>query len=305
MDVHSARHSGRVSCLHALGVALLLLAPATVATAQECTAWPGEVTPLPTTQSTDPFGARWAELRVRELEKLASALEAEDPGNAYRVWKHIGCLDPERANVVKERLRPTIVVAARPVRKLPPPAPRVPAPRPAPTAPVVAEKQPEAPAEPPLVLDQEIETSAQQSESTEIDLGSGLVDVAARPTAAIKAPTPMPEPTVDLTGVDALLREAQDVLIEARFRDVIDATDLLRTQLRSMGTSRGVMERRARIEIMAATAQIALGRAADAAQSFARALEADPELELSEATPPKIRRMLEEVRSERRGEERP
>jgi hypothetical protein len=274
------------------------------AAAEECAAWPGEVTPLPTTQSSDPFGARWAELRVRELERLATALEAEDPGNAYRVWKHIGCLDPERANVVKERLKPAIVVAARPVRKLPEPAPRVPARRPAaPPAPVLA-KAPEAPAEPPLVFDQEIETSAQPSSDTaEIDLGPGLVDVAARPTAAIKPPTPA-EPKVDLTGVDALLREAQDVLIEARFRDVIDSTDLLRTQLRSMGTSQDVMSRRARIEIMAATAQIALGRAADAAQSFARALEADPNLELSEGTPPKIRRMLEEVRSERGGDQR-
>ena len=222
-----------------------------------CTAWPGEVDPLPTTRDADPFVARWAALRSEELKRLASAVEQENPAEAYRLWVHVSCLDPDSIAARRiQELRPRVLIAERP--------------------------RPRAP-EPPLPQ----------------------VDVARLPPDAERArdasPAREPEPSVEaFRQLDARLAETEGILRQARFRAVLEASQRLRSELLALQDQPGSRQRRARVEVMAATALVALGRSESAAQSFDRALDADPDLILDPAsTPPKIQRLLEEVRAQR------
>lgn len=94
-----------------LALVFAALAPRT-ALAEECEAWPGEFSPLPTVDSTDPFAAHWAQLRVRELSGLAAELEPSDRIEAHRLWQRILCLDPddEAALAGIVRTEPQVVV---------------------------------------------------------------------------------------------------------------------------------------------------------------------------------------------------
>ena len=250
--VHCAR-AARASCGSWIGrgVGLALLWIAAPSYAQDgdrsCTAWPGEISPLPTVSDPDPFAARWASLRSAELARLAAAVEAEDPAEAYRIWIHLECMDPEsNASARAEALQPGFVIAQRP--------------------------QPRVPDEPQRTV--------------------------ARERPPVAAPPP---PAIDFGPFDERIAGAEDSLLRARFRDVLQTTDELRSQLEGWPPGSGVRERRARLEVLGASALIALGLPGRAAESFARALEADPGLTLDPATtPPKVRSLLEEVR-ERRG----
>src|SRR5262245_31078228 len=107
-----------MSTAFAVALGAIALLPAKTASAQEqaCQAWPGELSPLPSTQSSNAFEARWATLRASELERLAKALEPNQPGLAQPLWAHVRCLDPRNAKA-EERvaaLRPQIAFSPRP-----------------------------------------------------------------------------------------------------------------------------------------------------------------------------------------------
>ena len=73
-------------------------------------------------------------------------------------------------------------------------------------------------------------------------------------------------------------------------------------QLRAAGSEQGARERRARADVVAATAQVALGRDDEARRSFERALAADPALRLDPATTsPKVRRAFDAARAAKGG----
>ena len=209
-----------------------------------CVAWPGEIDPLPTTADRDPFSARWARLRVAELARLASALEAQEPSEAYRIWRHAACLAPGSAAADRARvLTPGFRVASRP-------APRA--------RPAVARTQ---------------------------------------RAAAEVAASPKPPAERDYGAFDARLEEAEESLRRARFREALDAATALRSELEGWSASEAASRRRVRIEVLGASALVALGEPERAEESFARALELDPELALDPVTTPrKIRNLLEKVR---------
>ncbi len=220
----------------ALGAMVLLQPQTSAAQDAACPAWTGELSPLPSTQSRDAFEARWATLRASELERLAKALEANQPGVAQPLWAHVRCLDPRNKNAEQraQSIRPQIAFSARPF--------------------VIRPK-------PPVV-------------------------------ASVKKPA-------DLGPIDRALGEAESELNEARFERAVELTEQTRRELERRSTSPDLLTRRARLEVTAATAQLALGRTEDAADSLARALLADPELELdAERTPPKVRRLFQQVREQ-------
>ncbi len=223
----------------ALGAAAVLL-PALASTAQEqaCQAWPGELSPLPSTESGNTFEARWATLRASELERLAKALEANQPGLAQPLWAHVRCLDPRNAKAEErvQALRPQIAFSPRP-----------------------------------FVI---------------------------RPKPAVAAP----KKPLDLGPIDRALSEAESELNQARFARAVELTEQTRRELEGRSDSPDLRDRRARLEVIAATALVALGRSEDAGESFARALRADPELELDpNSTPPKIRRLFQQIREQIQG----
>lgn len=60
-----------------------------------CAPWPDEPRPLPSLDDPDPLRARWAALRLRELDDAAHALATADPTRARLLWLHALCIAPE------------------------------------------------------------------------------------------------------------------------------------------------------------------------------------------------------------------
>lgn len=99
--------------------------------------------------------------------------------------------------------------------------------------------------------------------------------------------------------VDALLNETAAHVREARFEEALASAERARSSAAGL-RGRARSTRSARLELYAATAELALGREAEARASLGRALDADPALRLDAATTsPKVRRALEDVRTER------
>jgi hypothetical protein len=212
-----------------LGVGAVLSVSASVAPAQRvvCAAWPGEPDPLPRIDDPDPFLARWAQLRVRELSGLVSELEGSDPSASTETWQHLRCLDPSGA------------------------------------------------------------------------LASGAVEPA--PAAVVAAIPPVETAPrsrdPDWSPIDATLGAAEALVRDARFEQALQTAERIRPRLVSVENVPGANLRRTQLEVLSATAQIALGRDDAARESFERALAADPELELdARSTSPKIRRVFDTVR---------
>jgi hypothetical protein len=85
----------------------------------------------------------------------------------------------------------------------------------------------------------------------------------------------------------------------AEFEAALESATRGRAAVQALGSAADA-KRAARLEVLAATAALALGRTADAETSFARALDSDPGLTLDpQVTSPKVRRALERVRKER------
>jgi tetratricopeptide (TPR) repeat protein len=113
------------------------------------------------------------------------------------------------------------------------------------------------------------------------------------------APRPSGPERVANAEVDKLLAETAAHVREARFEDALQSAEQARSSAANL-RGRAKSTRSARLELYAATAEIALGRDEEARTSLRRALDADPALRLDAATTsPKVRRALEDVRAER------
>jgi hypothetical protein len=121
----------------------------------------------------------------------------------------------------------------------------------------------------------------------------GVTEVAVTPPVA----SPPRSRAPDWSPIDAKLGAAEAQVRGARFQQALRTADQIRPKLAPIEDAPGAILRRTQLEVLSATAQIALGHDEAARESFQRALVADPELELdAAATSPKIRRVFETVR---------
>ena len=101
----------------------------------------------------------------------------------------------------------------------------------------------------------------------------------------------------DLTDTDRLLAEAEALLEDAHFHTALGVLSSGREWLEAAAPCAACPERVARLEVLTATAEVALGETVRARASLRRALQAAPELELDEAaTSPKLVSLWREVR---------
>jgi hypothetical protein len=120
------------------------------------------------------------------------------------------------------------------------------------------------------------------------------IELVARP-----APRPSRADRDANAQVDKLLDETAAHVREARFEAALQSAEQARSSAAGL-RGRARSTRSARLELYAATAELALGRDDEARASLSRALDADPALRLDAATTsPKVRRALEDVRAER------
>lgn len=120
----------------------------------------------------------------------------------------------------------------------------------------------------------------------------------ARSRALVRRAAARPAQEVKRAALDVQLHNADELVRTARFDEALAETERARPALAELeATSGRDAERRVRLEVLSATASIALGRDEAAHQSFERALRADADLELDPAsTSPKVVRHLEETR---------
>ena len=121
--------------------------------------------------------------------------------------------------------------------------------------------------------------------------------LATEPGAALEGAA-APAGAVDFATPDARLRDLEGLLEEGHFRTVIAVAKSTRQALAALGEAPGTGARRARLEVLVATAEVALGRNASARASFRRALDATPGLALDESTTsPKVLKVLDSARA--------
>jgi tetratricopeptide (TPR) repeat protein len=204
---------------------------------------------------------RWASLRVRELSLVAHSLEQEYPARAQQLWRRVLCIDPAKAEERAGVERTPAVVVHRPT--------------------IVTSG------------------SGESSGDAWAELSQSLYVRLPRP-----APAPRPEKTPvapgppDTAAFDQALEELETRVRAAQFEAALETAEKGRRAALQLGPEQA--KRTARLEVLAATAALALGRTDAAQTSFERALDADPQLTLDPAsTPPKVRRALERVRKER------
>jgi tetratricopeptide (TPR) repeat protein len=229
--------------------------------ADPCAPWPGEPVPLPTVSDPDDLRQRWASLRARELTEAAAALEAGAPLRAHELWRRALCFDPD-SSAALAGLRRTPLVAIH--------------------TPAVVTREP-----------------AERPEDAWEGLSHPLLlREPPKPAPARVARAPKPA-APDTSAFDRAFRELEGHVRGAQFEAALASAEQGRSAAAKLG-SHANRERRAQLEVLAATAALALGRADDAKQSFARALDADPDLALDPvSTPPKVVRALDAARSER------
>jgi hypothetical protein len=243
--------------------ALALSGSSPAVAAVQCSAWPGEPDPLPQLGGADELLERWTSLRRDELRGLALLLEASDPVEAHRLWLHAACLAPGDTEIAAGVAR---------------------------SAPRVVHR----------IAVEAAEPRAAERRST---LGAAF-DVL---EASARIPLPV-ERDPDLEGfdfqwVDAQIEAASAHLQQARFRSAADLADLSRARLARLAAAPVVRERRARLELVAATAQVALGDVDEARNCLDRALAANPDLQLDPTrVPPKLLRLFDEARNHVRGQ---
>jgi len=102
-----------------------------------------------------------------------------------------------------------------------------------------------------------------------------------------------------LVAVDGMIQDTEQRFRSARFEETLEEARKARSLLIPLRAQPGAAERRARIEVLSAMAEVALGRDAAARASFRRALAADPGLTLAPGeVSPKILRVFEETRDQ-------
>jgi hypothetical protein len=251
-----------------LGAFFLLsgtLAATAGAASGPCAPWSGEIEPLPSVSDPDPLRAAWARLRAEQLAETARDLEPRSRALAHRLWRHASCLDPERADVVHALAR------TAPVRWFRPP-----------------------------ILGVELVDVGKErglpdpvSESS-WDLGEPIHVFGARISAPAEGSEAVPEsPPAPLLDAREQLAAAEEAVRTARFELALERVERGRRFLETQG----LPAERARLEVLAATAEIALGQEEAARESLGRALRAQPELSLDPTRhSPKLVRLFEEVR---------
>jgi len=253
-----------------LGAALLSGALVTGARAELhlCASWAGEIEPLPSVSDPDPLRAAWAKIRADQLAEAAWKLEPHSRVFANRVWRHASCLDPDRLDFVHALSRTAPVRWARP--------------------PILGAD---------VVRVEEGEELPKPVSEWSWDLGEPIRVVVAR--------TPAPEGIGGVReGFRPSLLEAMEpiaaaekALQEARFELALEWVERGRRLLETHEPALERPGRRAQLEVLAATAEIALGREDAARESLARALRAQSELSLDPARhSPKLVRLFQEVR---------
>ena len=106
------------------------------------------------------------------------------------------------------------------------------------------------------------------------------------------------EPGPPLREIDRRIAQIETALAEAHFRSALGLTRSALSLLDPVGPQEsGVAPRRARLEVLAATAEVARGRRAEARNHLVRALRADPSLALGPRdTSPRLLALLPEAR---------
>jgi hypothetical protein len=100
-----------------------------------------------------------------------------------------------------------------------------------------------------------------------------------------------------LATLDRRLGEVDSLLAGAYFETALSLADSTRGLLEAGAGSPAQASRRARLEVMAAEAEVALGRPTRARRSLERALSANPDIELDEAlTSPRLLELLPAAR---------
>ncbi len=275
--------------LAALLLFLVLPGPSLARTSSgaPCRAWAGEPTPLPTLADPHRARAEWAKVRVEELSRLARVLEDVDPMEAHRFWKHASCIAPEDEKVSAQLARSTPLTVhhalaqgvGTPGRTSLDRASSVDgallialtqpnlssAPAPQPVAARLVRKAPPAPPPP----------------------------VSAPPPERVRS-----KPVLGLNHVDEVLDVLAGMIQEARFRSALEMMTSVREAVREIPAGADQRLRFARVELLAGTAQVALGQNDVAREHFRQALKANPALELGGDQPPKVRRVFSEVKAE-------
>jgi hypothetical protein len=229
----------------------------------DCRSWPGEPEPLPQAGTSDELLARWLALRREELRGLALLIEASDPLEARRVWMHAACLAPGDSEIAAALAR-----TARPVVHR-----------------IGVER-----GQPPV-----------SGRRVSLEQAFDVLDHSA--WLAPEGPDDTAVAGFDFRDVDSQIDAAGADLDHARFESAAGAADLARAKLARLPAAPAVRERRARIELLAATARLALGDAQEAGDCLERALQARPDLTLDPgASPPKLQRLFNEIRERRAGQ---
>ncbi|MGH0037264.1 MAG: hypothetical protein ACQGVK_19740 [Myxococcota bacterium] len=252
-----------------------------------CRAWPDEPSPLPVVWDGDPITARWARARANELADQAASAEGRSLEIAIGLWERVLCLDPESVAAVDAVERaanlpgPATLGGGGPDER--PPLPAVSAAPPVAGGTTVAGGATVATVEP---------VSGGLTSGWPFML-EVLPPYVAPPAAAEVAVG------IDLSDVDQELSEIRLLTEEAHFRTALAVAGATRDLLDRAGDAPAVEIRRARLEVLSATAAVALGRDTEARAHMAAALGHDPELRLdARSTSPKVLALLREARGE-------
>jgi len=242
-----------------LALAILWSGPAT---ADECAPWPGEPDPLPTLDDPDRLRARWAALRAFELAERAKSQEEAATIEAYLLWQRVLCLQP---GSLEARLG---AARSRPIRIY----------RPEVVLHDAGGEQELLPDDDPWVILAE-------------PISVARLEVAPSPADRAAARRRL------LAAVGAELDDGELRLWQARFEAALEAAVRARQRLDRMRTGEDLRRPRVRLELLSATAQLALGDERSARESLTRAIESQPDLVLDpKQTSPKLMRALEAAR---------
>ncbi len=231
------------------------------AAAPACAPWPGEPAPLPNAEGDDLVAARWAAFRAAELAGLAAEAELRSRALAHALWTHVACLDGRRPEVAGALER------TRPVRVR----------------------------RPPLATVRELPGRRGSAQDAARRLGDPVALVGLRDS--LPAVSEGPPATSSLARAETAASEAESALREARFEDALARVERARAELPER---RRLVPAKTRLEVVGATAALALGREDEARAGFGRALALDPSLELDRAAhSPKVYRLFRAVRESR------
>jgi hypothetical protein len=129
-------------------------------------------------------------------------------------------------------------------------------------------------------------------------LGAAFDVLSADVPIAGREPVPAAIMAFDFSAIDAQIAEAAAHLGQARFQAAADLSDLARARLLQLAAAPPVRERRVRVELLGATARLALGQDEEARSCVKRALQEDPALVVDPTlSPPKLQRLVNQERA--------